>query len=173
MSAAAGAGGAGGASEAGSGEVGDRPGGAGAGRGPGRRVEMEKRVARILARTVTRHEGWKRGRLRYIVGPVTLVVGVVLLIVGIIILPTPAPGWLLIFTSVAILSLEVRRIREFVLSAARRFDDAEEWFRRRHPVLQAAMTLAVASFMIAAMVSAWYFTAPDRLPFTNGAAAGT
>ncbi|WP_448851119.1 TIGR02611 family protein [Corynebacterium sp. 335C] len=133
---------------------------------------MEKRVARILARTVTRHERWKRGRLRHFVGPATLVAGFVMLIVGIIILPTPAPGWLLIFTSVAILSLELRRVRGFVLMAARRFDDAEDWFRGRHPALQAVLTLAVVAFMIAAMGSAWYFVAPDGLPLTNGAATG-
>lgn len=138
------------------------------GRDPGRRVGMERHVARILSRTVTRYEGWKSGRLRHVVGPATIIIGAVLLVTGIIILPTPAPGWLLIFTSLAVLSLEVRRVRGIVLAAARRFDGAADWFRRRHVVWQVAMTLAVAAFMVIAMGSAWYLMAPDGLPLSGG-----
>lgn len=129
---------------------------------------MEVRVARLLGRLVTRHERWKTRRFGVLVAPATILAGLALLIVGIIALPAPGPGWLLIFTALGVLSLELRRTRGLVLLAARGFDRIEAWFRRRHPAVQLTLGGLTTALTMAVIAGSWWLLAPAGWPLTRG-----
>lgn len=66
---------------------------------------MERRITALMAAMAERHAAMRATWHGAFLSPVILVLGFCLLIIGIVILPTPAPGWLLIFASLGLLSL--------------------------------------------------------------------
>lgn len=132
-------------------------------------VEMERRVGAIMEHMIERHERLKARRFGLIVSPLTILAGLLLLIVGVIALPAPGPGWLLIFTALGVLSLELRFARGTVLSAARGFDKSERWYRRRNPAVQLTLVALTTLSVMAIMGGTYYLVAPTDWPLTRAA----
>lgn len=128
---------------------------------------MEERISRLMDRMKVRHERMRRRWYGPVLSPILLVLGFCLLIVGVVILPTPAPGWLLIFVSLGLLSLVHPPMRRLNVRLARLYDDAEEWFRARHWATQMALGAVLTISVAAVMASVWYFVAPDDWPYTH------
>lgn len=128
---------------------------------------MEERISRLMDRMKVRHEKMRRSWYGPFLSPVLLVLGFFLLIVGIIILPTPAPGWLLIFVSLGLLSLVHPPMRQLNVRLARLYDDSEAWFRARHWTTQVALGAALTISVAAIMATVWYFMAPGDWPYTR------
>src|SRR5699024_6343416 len=97
-----------------------------------RRRTMEQRITVLMARMARRHATMRATWYGAFLSPVILVLGFLMLIVGIIILPTPAPGWLLIFVSLGMLSLVYPPMRRLNIRLAALYDVSESWFRRQH-----------------------------------------
>ncbi|MFD5867346.1 TIGR02611 family protein [Corynebacterium sp. NPDC060344] len=132
----------------------------------GRRT-MERRITAMMAVMAERHAAMRATWYGAFLSPVILVLGFCLLIVGIVILPTPAPGWLLIFVSLGLLSLVHPPMRRLNIRLARLYDAFEAWFRRRHWATQLALGAALVISVAAIMASVWYFVAPGDWPYTR------
>lgn len=132
----------------------------------GRRT-MERRITAMMAAMAERHAAMRATWYGAFLSPVILVLGFCLLIVGIVILPTPAPGWLLIFASLGLLSLVHPPMRRFNVRLARLYDAAEEWFHGRHWTTRVALAAALTVSVTAIMASVWYFMAPGGWPYTH------
>lgn len=130
---------------------------------------MEERISRLMDRMKSRHESMRRRWYGPFLSPVLLVLGFCLLIVGIVILPTPAPGWLLIFISLGLLSLVHPPMRRFNVRLARLYDASEAWFRDRHWSTQVALGAALTISVAAIMATVWYLMAPGDWPYTRQA----
>lgn len=128
---------------------------------------MEDRISRLMDRMRDRHVRMRRRWYGPFLSPVLLVLGFCLLIVGVIILPTPAPGWLLIFVSLGVLSLVHPPMRRLNVRLARLYDASEAWFRKQHWVTQVALGAVLTISVAAIMASVWYFVAPDDWPYTR------
>ena len=64
------------------------------------------------------------------------VAGGAVLLVGIIAIPYPGPGWLIVFTGLAILATEFMWARRLLAFARYRYDLWSAWLRRQHPVVR-------------------------------------
>lgn len=135
----------------------------------GRRT-MEQRITVLMARMARRHATMRATWYGAFLSPVILVLGFLMLIVGIIILPTPAPGWLLIFVSLGMLSLVYPPMRRLNIRLAALYDVSESWFRRQHLLTQVALGAALTISVAAIMATAWYVMAPGDWPYTRQAA---
>ncbi len=71
--------------------------------------------------------GSKRQLRRIAIG----IVGGLLLVVGIIAIPYPGPGWLIVFTALAILSTEFAWAKRVLDFAKGKYDAWEEWLKRQ------------------------------------------
>ena len=135
----------------------------------GRRT-MEQRITVLMARMARRHATMRATWYGAFLSPVILVLGFLMLIVGIIILPTPAPGWLLIFVSLGMLSLVYPPMRRLNIRLAALYDVSESWFRRQHLLTQVALGAALTISVDAVMATVWYVMAPGDWPYTRQAA---
>ncbi|WP_295624966.1 TIGR02611 family protein [uncultured Corynebacterium sp.] len=131
------------------------------------RRTMEARITGMMARMADRHAKMRATWYGAFLSPVILVLGFCLLIVGIVILPTPAPGWLLIFISLGLLSLVHPPMRRLNVRLARLYDASEAWFRERHWAIQLALGAALTISVAAIMATVWYFVAPGDWPYTR------
>ena len=131
---------------------------------------MEQRITVLMARMARRHATMRATWYGAFLSPVTLVLAFLMLIVGIIILPTPAPGWLLIFVSLGMLSLVYPPMRRLNIRLAALYDVSESWFRRQHLLTQVALGAALTISVAAIMATVWYFMAPGDWPYTRQAA---
>lgn len=61
--------------------------------------KLSENVRRKVAQLQVRHEGLKKRSYGFLVGPLTLLIGWLLVVGGILIIPTPGPGWFLLFLS--------------------------------------------------------------------------
>lgn len=59
------------------------------------------------------------------------IVGTLVLIVGIIAIPYPGPGWLIVFTGLAILATEFTWAERVLHFAKGKYDAWEDWLRRQ------------------------------------------
>lgn len=131
------------------------------------RRTMERRITAMMGRMADRHAAMRATWYGAFLSPVILILGFCLLIVGVVILPTPGPGWLLIFLSLGLLSLVFPPMRRFNIRLARLYDVCEAWFRRRHWTTQVALGVALTVSVAAVMATAWYYMAPGHLPYTR------
>lgn len=131
------------------------------------RRSMEERITSLMAGMAEKHKRMRATWYGAFLSPVILVVGFCMLAIGIVILPTPAPGWLMIFVSLGLLSLVHPPMRRLNVRLARTYDVAEKWFRRRHWVTQLALGAALTVSVAAIMAMVWYFMAPDDWPYTD------
>lgn len=59
------------------------------------------------------------------------IVGGIVLVVGVIAIPYPGPGWLIVFTGLAILSTEFDWAKRVLHFARGKYDAWEEWLKRQ------------------------------------------
>ena len=67
------------------------------------------------------------------------VAGGAVLLVGVIAIPYPGPGWLIVFTGLAILATEFTWARRALTFVKYRYDLWSAWLKRRHPVVRIAV----------------------------------
>lgn len=128
---------------------------------------MERRITALMAAMARRHATMRATWYGAFLSPVILVAGFCLLVIGVIILPTPAPGWLLIFVSLGLLSLVHPPMRRFNVRLARLYDVSEAWFRGRHWLTQVALGTALVVSVAAIMAGVWWYLAPGDWPYTR------
>lgn len=80
------------------------------------------------------------------------VVGGLMLAVGIVMVPYPGPGWLVVFTALAILGTEFGWARRLLHRARVQYDRWEGWMRERRPLVRLGM-LAVSAVIV--LASLW------------------
>lgn len=92
------------------------------------------------------------------------VIGGLVLIAGIVMIPYPGPGWLVVFTGLAILSTEYAWAGRVLRYAKRRYDQWYAWVSRQHATVRAAVWLFTALIVVATlwlldvygMVGGWF-----------------
>lgn len=105
------------------------------------------------------------------------IAGGAVLMVGIIAIPYPGPGWLIVFTGLAILATEfawARRALDFVKG---KYDAWTAWLKRQHPAVRTAVLIATGIVVlltlwllnIFGLVGDWVKAPIDwlRSPFVN------
>ena len=94
--------------------------------------------------------------------------GGLVLVVGIIAIPYPGPGWLIVFTGLAILATEFDWARRLLDFAKGKYDAWTEWLKRQPLLLRLAVLAATSIVVIATlwlvgvlgMINGWL-----KLPF--------
>lgn len=76
------------------------------------------------------------------------VAGGVVLLVGIIAIPYPGPGWLIVFTGLAILATEFMWARRLLAFAKYRYDLWGAWLKRQHPAVRIAVLAATGLLVL-------------------------
>lgn len=74
--------------------------------------------------------------------------GGVLLIIGIIAIPYPGPGWLIVFTALAILATEFEWARRLLAFARGKYDAWEAWLKRQTWWVRAIFWLLTAAVVV-------------------------
>lgn len=92
--------------------------------------------------------GSKRQLKRIAIG----IVGGLLLIVGIIAIPYPGPGWLIVFTALAILSTEFAWAKRVLDFAKGKYDTWEDWLKRQAFWVRAAFWIMTC---VVVVVTIW------------------
>lgn len=80
------------------------------------------------------------------------VAGGAVLLVGVIAIPYPGPGWLIVFTGLAILATEFMWARRLLIFAKYRYDLWSAWLKRQHPVVRIAV---LAGTGLIVMLTLW------------------
>ena len=75
------------------------------------------------------------------------VAGGAVLLVGIIAIPYPGPGWLIVFTGLAILATEFAWARRLLTFAKGKYDAWSLWLKAQKPVIR-ALVLALTSLVV-------------------------
>lgn len=89
---------------------------------------VHERVERIREHHERLKKHPKYGRA---IRPLTLVSGWLLLVAGFITIPFPGPGWLMVFVSIGILSLELEWPHRLLHWAIAKYDAIDAWFKRQ------------------------------------------
>lgn len=131
------------------------------------RAKMEIKVAKFMAKVLTKQARWKHFRFGFMVGPLTFLVGLLVFIVGIIAIPAPGPGWLILFMGLGILSIEIPRARALVLLTARLFDKTETWYRALPGPWRVVVTALTTALIVAVFFAIYYFMGPSSWPLTR------
>ena len=76
------------------------------------------------------------------------VAGGAVLVVGIIAIPYPGPGWLIVFTGLAILATEFTWARRLLAFAKYRYDLWTAWLKRQHPAVRIAVLAATGLIVL-------------------------
>ncbi|MEQ3550894.1 TIGR02611 family protein [Pseudonocardia nematodicida] len=76
------------------------------------------------------------------------VLGTLIVIVGIIMIPYPGPGWLVVFTGLAVLSSEFESARRVLKFARRHYDRWNDWQKRQHIVLRLLLLAATGAVVL-------------------------
>ncbi len=94
-----------------------------------------------------------------------LLVGLVLVLGGLALVPLPGPGWLIVILGIAIWASEFEaaaRLRDFVKEKVRAW---EVWLRAQRSLVQGAVGLATAAFVLAVLwVTVRITGVPDFVP---------
>jgi uncharacterized protein (TIGR02611 family) len=69
------------------------------------------------------------------------IIGFTVLIIGIIAIPYPGPGWLIVFTALAILATEFTWAQKVLDFAKGKYDAWTAWLKRQHMVVQILVLL--------------------------------
>lgn len=80
------------------------------------------------------------------------VIGGLMLAAGLVMIPYPGPGWLVVFTALAVLGTEFSWARRMLHYARVQYDHWDSWIRRRNPLVRLGM-LAVTGLVV--LVSLW------------------
>lgn len=76
------------------------------------------------------------------------ILGGLVLIVGIIAIPYPGPGWLIVFTGLAILATEFDWARRVLDYAKGRYDAWADWLKAQRPIVRAAVIAATGAVVV-------------------------
>lgn len=96
------------------------------------------------------------------------IVGGIVLVIGVIAIPYPGPGWLIVFTGLAILSTEFDWAKRVLHFARGKYDAWEEWLKKQHFGVKIIFWLLTAFVVV---VTLWLLNAYGimndvlRLPF--------
>lgn len=77
------------------------------------------------------------------------IIGGLMLAAGIVTIPYPGPGWLIVFTALAILGTEFSWARRLLHHARIQYDRWDAWMRRRSPLVRLGV-LAVTGLIVLA-----------------------
>ena len=80
------------------------------------------------------------------------IAGTIVLIAGIIAIPYPGPGWLIVFTGLAILATEFTWAQRVLDFAKTRYDSWTEWLKRQHVIIR---ILVLAATGLVVLVTLW------------------
>lgn len=92
---------------------------------------MRHRVEQRVTRLEDYHQSLKTRRYGWLVRPAILVVGSLLFVLSFAAIPLPGPGWLGVFLSIGILSLEVRWAKAILHWGVGVYDRFFKWFDRQ------------------------------------------
>jgi uncharacterized protein (TIGR02611 family) len=92
------------------------------------------------------------------------VIGGLVLAIGIVLIPYPGPGWLVVFTGLAILATEFRWARRVLSYARGRYNAWLRWLGRRHLLIRLAVYGLTCLIVLAtlwlldvfALVAGWF-----------------
>lgn len=93
--------------------------------------KLSENVRRKVSQLQIRHEGLKKKSYGFLVGPLTLFVGWLFVVVGILIIPTPGPGWFMLFFGIGVLSFELTWPNRLLDYGLRKYDDFEDFWKRQ------------------------------------------
>lgn len=79
------------------------------------------------------------------------VLGTLVVIVGIILVPYPGPGWLIVFTGLAVLSSEFESAQRVLQYGRRRYDRWNAWQKRQHVVVRLLLLAATGAVVLVTM----------------------
>ncbi|MBP2364310.1 TIGR02611 family protein [Pseudonocardia parietis] len=79
------------------------------------------------------------------------VLGALVVIVGIVLIPYPGPGWLIVFTGLAVLSSEFEAARRVLHYARRRYDRWNAWQKRQHVAVRLLLLAATGAVVLVTM----------------------
>ncbi len=74
----------------------------------------------------------KRHTKRMLIG----VIGSIIVLIGIVLIPYPGPGWLIVFSGLAVLATEFDGARQLLERARRYYDEWTAWLRRQSRFVQ-------------------------------------
>lgn len=92
---------------------------------------MRHMVEERVERFENYHQSLKTRRYGWLVRPAILVVGSLLLVLSLLAIPLPGPGWLGVFVSIGILSLEVRWAKGILHWGVGVYDRFFAWYHRQ------------------------------------------
>lgn len=93
--------------------------------------KLSENVRRKVSQLQVRHEGLKKKSYGFLVAPLTLFVGWLFIVVGILIIPTPGPGWFMLFFGIGVLSFEMVWPNRLLDYGLRKYDDFEDFWKRQ------------------------------------------
>lgn len=93
--------------------------------------KLSENVRRKVAQLQVRHEGLKKKSYGFLVRPLTLLAGWLCVVGGILIIPTPGPGWFLLFFGIGVLSFEMTWPNRLLDWGLRKYDSFEEHWKRQ------------------------------------------
>ena len=93
--------------------------------------KLSENVRRKVSQLQVRHEGLKKKSYGFLVAPLTLFVGWLFIVVGILIIPTPGPGWFMLFFGIGVLSFEMVWPNRLLHYGLRKYDDFEDFWKRQ------------------------------------------
>lgn len=82
------------------------------------------------------------------------IAGGIVLIIGIIAVPYPGPGWLIIFSGLAILATEFAWARKLLHRARRHYDDWLDWLKQQNIYVRSVLLVFTACVVI---ITVWFF----------------
>jgi uncharacterized protein (TIGR02611 family) len=88
---------------------------------------------------------------RHLKRTATGIVGGLVVIIGIIAIPYPGPGWLIVFTGLAILATEFEWAQRILDRAKGEYDKWQAWLKRQHIMVRAFVLLFTALIVLATM----------------------
>jgi uncharacterized protein (TIGR02611 family) len=82
------------------------------------------------------------------------IVGGIVVLVGIVAIPYPGPGWLIVFSGLAILSTEFAWARRLLHRARGYYDDWLDWLKRQNIYVRLVLLAFTACVVI---ITVWLF----------------
>lgn len=76
------------------------------------------------------------------------IVGGFVLLLGVITIPYPGPGWLIVFSGLAILSMEFTWAKKMLLYGRAKYDAWKQWLQKQHYGVKVAVLLLTCAVVI-------------------------
>jgi uncharacterized protein (TIGR02611 family) len=79
------------------------------------------------------------------------IAGGIVIIIGIIAIPYPGPGWLIVFTGLAILATEFEWAQRILDRVRGEYDKWQDWLKRQHILVRGLVLLFTAAVVVTTM----------------------